>query len=333
MIRKLLKYILPPPVKTFMREISCLKALIQDNKKIIDKNIELNYTAIKNQRKMIKEIQEVKNSIQVIQIANDSLKEDVIQITDKVNILISKNQHIKMIEEIQGIRKGTLQILRNTDELIWGEIFNNVIYNSQWLVNKSFSPGRWAVGYQYLYVVYRILNEIRPQKILELGLGQSTRLIGQYAAANETVSHIVVEHDPEWIYFFQRDFKLPINSKILQLERKYRTYREDDKVLSFVGFKEILQGKKFNFISIDAPLGGKAVIYARVDILDILPDCLSESFVIIIDDFDRMGEKNMHKILTDILKKSNISFYEGIYKGKKDCIIICSPDFKFLCSL
>ena len=83
----------------------------------------------------------------------------------------------------------------SSNTIIWAEIFNNVISNSSWLTNKSFSAGRWAVGYQYLYVVYRILNEVRPKNILELGLGQSTRLFGQYAASDVEVQHIVVEHD------------------------------------------------------------------------------------------------------------------------------------------
>ena len=79
--------------------------------------------------------------------------------------------------------------------------------NLQYLPCGMLSAGRWAVGYQYLYVMYRVLNEIHPRRILELGLGQSTRMLGQYAAAHENVSHFVVEHDPEWIDFFQRDFR------------------------------------------------------------------------------------------------------------------------------
>lgn len=64
-----------------------------------------------------------------------------------------------------------------SSENVWANIFNNTISNSPWLKDKSFSPGRWGVGYAYLYVMYRVLNEIRPRRILELGLGQSTRMI------------------------------------------------------------------------------------------------------------------------------------------------------------
>lgn len=244
-----------------------------------------------------------------------------------------QEENNNLVDEINKLKMETSNVLRNTNEIIWAEIFNNCINNSQWLINKSFSPGRWAVGYQYLYVAYRILNEVRPQRILELGLGQSTRLISQYAASNSNVIHTIVEHDPEWISFFQQDFTLPANSKILQLNRDYRTYREDDKVLSFIGFKEALHNKKFSFISIDAPLGGNALVYARVDILDILPGCLESSFIMIIDDYNRKGEQRMFSLVKEILHSNNIIFCEGIYKGQKDCIVVCSPDLKFICSM
>ncbi len=62
-------------------------------------------------------------------------------------------------------------------EILWAEIFRSVTDKSTWLKNRSFAPGRWALGYPALYILYRILNEMKPKSILELGLGQSTRMI------------------------------------------------------------------------------------------------------------------------------------------------------------
>ena len=41
----------------------------------------------------------------------------------------------------------------------------------------------------------------------------------------------------------------------------------------------------YDLIFIDAPLGGISKIYSRIDILSIIPKCLSEHFVIIVDDY------------------------------------------------
>lgn len=76
------------------------------------------------------------------------------------------------LDELTGINR----------EILWANAFHDTIIDSEWLKSKTFSPGRWGVGYQYLYVLYRVLNEIKPRNILELGMGQTTRMIGQYAA-------------------------------------------------------------------------------------------------------------------------------------------------------
>ena len=218
-------------------------------------------------------------------------------------------------------------------EAVWAAIFNNTIFNSQWLVDKTFAPGRWAVGYPYLYVMYRVLNEVRPKKILELGLGQSTRMIGQYAAACSDVEHIVVEHDLEWIRFFENDFQLSNHSQIVQLEREMIAYKEAAAVRVFSDFKEHFVGQKFDFISIDAPLGGDMKQYARIDVLTMLPECLSDDFVIMFDDCERVGEANTLAEMEKILQENEIKYKCGRYSGKKDCVLICAEHLGFLASM
>ena len=94
------------------------------------------------------------------------------------------------------------------DELIWASTFQSVTAKSSWFRNKSLAPGRWALGYPALYILYRVLNEMRPKNILELGLGQSTRMIAQYAAHYKGVRHTVVEHDKDWVAFCKKDMRL-----------------------------------------------------------------------------------------------------------------------------
>lgn len=52
---------------------------------------------------------------------------------------------------------------------------------------------------------------------MELGLGQTTRIIWQYAEFNEECSHFVVEHSEDWIDFFKKDFSLGIRTKVVNL--------------------------------------------------------------------------------------------------------------------
>ncbi len=120
-------------------------------------------------------------------------KECIENINEKLEVIKQSNNDIlTAINTSKDILRESKNINK---EILWAETFNNTISDSNWLKDKSFSPGRWAVGYQYLYAVYRILNAVKPKKILELGLGQSTKLLNQYAKANKDVKHTVVEHD------------------------------------------------------------------------------------------------------------------------------------------
>ena len=253
------------------------------------------------------------------------------QIETQKDLLTQEIQELR--DEIKIIRSYVVTTRAVSKEILWSEIFNNTISNSGWLINKSFSPGRWAVGYQYLYAVYRILNEAKPKNILELGLGQSTKMLAQYAQTNSNIKHFIVEHDKNWIEFFTNEFELPENSNIIQLELENRKFKEDAEVLCYKDFFKALKNRRFDFISIDAPFGGNAKIYARIDVLKILPQCLSDNFILVIDDYNRKGEKNMVVEMEKVLQGNSIKYTKGVYAGVKECVVIVSPNNKFLTSM
>ncbi len=268
------------------------------------------------------------------------------ELTEQVSELKQIVEHMDALqkeqqEQIQMLLKNAKEIMRlsndasrNSGEIVWAEVFNSTIARSDWLENKKFSPGRWAAGYPFLYALYRTLDEFRPHSILELGLGQTTNMISQYAAKNKSISHTVVEHDEKWIDFYKQANHLPDNIRIQLLPLTDKSvYKNDTEVYAYEGFEEALKGKKFDLISIDGPFGGYAKIYARVDILRVLPSCLEDSFVIFMDDSNRPGEKQTIKEMLAVLEKNNIKYSTGEYKGNKFTYIITSEDLKFLCTL
>jgi len=247
---------------------------------------------------------------------------------------------VEFKNELSAVRKEQKDVLnraaggqRSAAEAVWALIFNSVSSDSDWLIKKNFSAGRWAVGYPALYIMFRVLNEARPKRILELGLGQSTRMIGQYVAAHEDVEHIVVEHDPSWIEFCRNDFALTERSQMLQCDRIMEPYKEANEVRVFEGLPEKLAGKKFDFIVIDAPLGGDMKHYSRIDTLKMLPGCLEPRFVILFDDTNRPAEAATVKEMKSKLKENNIDFASGEYRGDKISTILCSSDIGFFTSL
>lgn len=362
-IKNALKRILPPPVASFNREIERVLSEIRTNQEqtaqFKQQIIALQNSVEQNRKESQKQLLELYQTIDLeLKRATDlhsdleQMQESIEQLEKKIDKQAAQNEGLfGVVESLSKITEKNLQKsedlstdlakvktqvvtgVKSADEAVWAAIFNNTIINSTWLMDKTFSPGRWALGYPALYAIYRILNEAKPKRILELGLGQSTRMIAQYAAAFDDVEHVVVEHDSDWIGFFQNDFHLSERSRIVQLDREMVSYKEAEAVRVFKNFKETFQGQKFDFICIDAPLGGDMKQYARIDVLGILPDCLMESFAIMLDDSERIGETHTLNEIEQKLSECNISHKKGRYSGKKDTSIFASLDFQFLCSL
>ena len=243
------------------------------------------------------------------------------------------NQAFELLENhAKEFTLNTDVSVRNSSEAVWASVFHDAIENCGWLKNRKLFPGRWAVGYPALYAMFRVLENFRPKKILELGLGQSTRIIGQYAAANLEVSHTVVEADPNWINFFKNDFELPQNTRVQNLEYVMLPY-QDKEVRQYKDFAKNFKEQKFDFIFIDAPLGGDMIDFSRVDVLQLLPSCLENSFVIMIDDYNRPQEQNTVTEMEKVLLENEIAYKRGVYSGQKKAALICSKDLSFLTSM
>ncbi len=219
-------------------------------------------------------------------------------------------------------------------ELLYADKYHDAIPGCSWLPTEGFSiyPSGWAVGYPYLYVVFRILNDIRPKSILECGMGQSSRLINQYYKNNNDTAYVIVEHDKDWIDHMKQEISCEmINLEAYMTTKVYADISQKNAVERYKGFKEALAGRTFDFISIDGPHGDAFHDkYSRIDLLDILPDCLEKSFIILFDDCDRKGEQNTCKLICNILKKHNIDHFTKTFTGIKPIKMIASSDYFFL---
>ena len=347
-IKNILKRFLPPSIHILMRESDRLEDLItalQKTLEVLQNSLQEQTLAIQNLEKKLKQqeenYQELKRSyltqnVQLLLDENKKAQQELLRRIDNseenVRKAIEKNTEI-FWPPMNSLSSRVSTTVRNSEEADWAEIFNNTISDSSWLKHKAFAPGRWAVGYPLLYAMYRVLDEYRPQSILELGLGQSTRMMAQYAKANPDVSHTVVEHDGEWIRLFQEQFALPENSRILQLELTSEEYKEAKSVRTYSGFEENFRGQKFDFILIDAPFGGDMKEYSRIDLLHLLPDCLGERFVIMMDDCERPGETHTAREIEQLLKRYGIEYERGFYNGKKDSVLFCDEKNRFLTTM
>lgn len=218
-------------------------------------------------------------------------------------------------------------------ENVWRNVFNDTISGYEWFNVDTISLGRTAIGYNFAYVLSRILNSMRPKEILEFGLGQSSKIINSYYQyyKNGNMRYEIIEHDLDWCDFFRNDagfFDVDIYIKDIHLCEEY-----GDKYYKYYGLENVLNNKKYELISIDAPYGYFGKYIGRTDLIDYIPSILCDEWVIIIDDYDRINEKNMVRILEMKLREENIIFFKGVYKGEKHVCLLMSEKWKFFRTL
>lgn len=242
---------------------------------------------------------------------------------DKIREFYLDKSGIRAILESQNLQN------RMAQESLAAITFSNAIQNSEWLKYKSFYPGRWAVEYTFLLTLFRIFEHHNFTNLLEFGLGQTSRMVHQYAAFYN-VPAITVEHDNEWINFTRKDTHnaYPINVKILPLEMiDYKGFS----TRTYQGVKTAFENQKFDFILVDGPFGSEH--YSRSQIIQLAKSNLAETFCIIIDDCNRIGEQETVAEVENELKSNSIKYAINKYYGLSDYVVICSENLKFLASL
>lgn len=335
--RKAIRKIIPVRASVFERKHIELRKDIDSARQSIDEiaqSATASEEALKQQSETLNSILNVlsdeRRAIQSLAdaIAEVGKKADDLQATQNVSqkTLSDNTRNLNSIlGRIEGLQRETM----------WADIFRQTIAKpAEWLKDPSLSPGRWAVGFPFLYVLYRTLNEMKPKRILELGLGQTTKMIAQYAAFHPEVEHHVVEHDEEWVNFWLSSNTAPENTHfhILGLAETEHP-SASHKVRCYQGFSDEFKGMSFDFISVDAPFGYDMTELARIDILSILPDSLAPSFAIMVDDYNRKGEQSMVREMEKALESAGIEFKRGVYRGEKHATIATSTNNAFLCSM
>lgn len=221
-------------------------------------------------------------------------------------------------------------------ELKYTNIFHDTIKGSTWLpAGASFSLGRGAMNYSAMYVLYRVLDEMRPQSILELGMGQSTKMISHYSRNNKGIMHRVIEHDESFISFFEHHYDVPDSTEIVRLEivdEELDIGNQKSNVTHYVDFDTSLLDRKYDLLVVDGPYGYRSPVYSRVDTLSILNrKRLKEDFVIIMHDYHRQGEKNTVEQMKSILEEKSIKYSFTVYNDVT--AVIVSKKYNFFCSM
>lgn len=215
---------------------------------------------------------------------------------------------------------------KDISELNWANIYHDTSKGKNWLQNLSISPYNMSVNYSMLYILTRIFSDFKINSVLEFGLGESSKFINSFAELNsKEMKHIVVEHDQKWIDFYKKNVSELCEIICLELvninvnEIIIQTYYKLDSVCKV---------NSFDLYIVDGPHGLNS--YSRYDIC-LIAQKFSENdeFLIIIDDFQRKGEKDTYAHLIKILKAKNLITYTKEFVSIKNQLLIATEKYKF----
>lgn len=235
----------------------------------------------------------------------------------------------KTVERLQSLSKKTDDIISQQQELIMAHKYHDTVADYEWLKYKGISPGGWAVDYAFCYTLARTLNAMHPQNILECGLGQSSRIVHQYATFYG-VQAVTCEHDEEWASFFKKEIGDNYSINIQMFELDEQNYK-GEKTLTYKGITDAFHDTAFDLIIIDGPFG--CPHYSRSQVVELCKNNLKERFCIIIDDTEREGEQETVEEIKELFLGKGIPFEAREYSSTKNHTIICSKDLKYLISL
>ncbi len=240
-----------------------------------------------------------------------------------------------MIKRIKSTIKNCLKLQKlsylQVKEIEWAHIYHDSIRGNKPLEDLSLNIGRWAGNYTFFYILNRILKDYRPKSILEFGLGESSKFIS-IVLDNYLLecNHTIVEHDKNWQKLFLNQFKLSDRSeiKILKLlEKEIKGYKSN----GYENIDSIIK-QKFDLYIIDGPFGSEH--YSRYDIVNIAKGfSKKDEFIIIMDDYDRIGESETVNVLLDLFNKNNIKIYKKAYVGNKSVCVIATDRYRYITSL
>ncbi|WP_296855270.1 hypothetical protein [uncultured Methanobrevibacter sp.] len=282
-----------------------------------------------------KNISLLKEEIKLLNDKNDHEIEFLDSVSNKINTILSDS--FNRFNDYKRITAKNDKFYRQiNNELKYAFVFNDTIKESEWLIKKDFSLVNSAANYSFMYSLYRILNDAEPKNILELGMGQTTKLTSQFANYFNDCKLTVLEGDEIWIENFAEQLVISENIHICHMDLENVTI---DGTLNtrFKGVLDIVADDKFDLVIIDGPQGfvvengvSKELDYSRSNVLELIPKNLAEDFIIIIDDFNRQGEQNTMSIVKELLSREGIEFYEYSCTGLKRQYVICTEKYRYV---
>ncbi len=218
--------------------------------------------------------------------------------------------------------------------MLYGLFVKEFIYQSKFkklLIQKNWNdikikPRGYAANCSLLYFLVKLLVEKRPNKILELGSGETTKLLFRYVKENSSSDVLVLEDNIGWYNNIKQNF---IAERFSYICKPLAELEVDDRLCNWYSYDFLelnQQEKKFNLILIDGPKGVRR--FSRFGIVKYFFDIIDkDNFLIIFDDSSRKGEEDTINYLLQLFDEKKVDYTKFDLYGSKKQTCIASENF------
>ena len=218
-------------------------------------------------------------------------------------------------------------------ELEWAHVFHDSIRGKSWLESLPLNIGRWAGNYSYFYVLCRLLNDYQPARIIEFGVGESSKVVSAFLKNQLLESrHVILEEDEHWAAAFLDRFTLCDRSEIKLLPITEKHTSDGVPYNGYTEVESLVQETKYDLYLVDGPKGSSHC--SRYDIVVAMKAMeVGDEFIVLIDDHNRIGEQETAERLQQLLRDKGLTIFSGQYIGNSSQIIIATPKYRFATTL
>jgi hypothetical protein len=184
-------------------------------------------------------------------------------------------------------------------------------------IGDDFYPVAGAASYSLFYLLIRIAKELPVKSVLELGAGETTRLL--HTLANHgvlTAKCITLEHNKEWAARISQTVPHDIiTTRLIERTMDGINYQGYD-------FSPLNLPNDIELLVVDGPPAStEGNTFARLGAVDLVERLSPNDFILILDDTHRSGEMLLIEKIEYALRRRRINFSKGqIITSKRQTI-------------
>ncbi len=185
-----------------------------------------------------------------------------------------------------------------------------------------YTPIQSAANYSLLFTLLTSVLRAQPANVLELGCGETTLLLDALRRSGAWRGKLIsLEHDSFW----RKELSAAVTTDIVHAPLKSRTIRGiSTRAYDLTALPRPLP--RFDLVLVDGPHGVPR--WSRLACLDFIPESLAPEFLVILDDYERPGEKETAALVRKSLSSKGRQIFEEAILSNKHQLMIATERYR-----